>query len=92
LAQDLFASIPREFRSRFPMVEIGLSEMNSVVQIDALLREQVDVGLLRPIFFKGELFRESICGPNGPRAQRTVLNFFETARDVLKSGKFAPGI
>lgn len=60
LAHDLFASILREFRSRFPMVEIGLSEMNSAVQIDALLREQLDIGLLRPIFSKDELHFENL--------------------------------
>jgi DNA-binding transcriptional LysR family regulator len=60
LAHDLFASILREFRSRFPEVEIALSEMNSAAQIDALLREQLDVGLLRPIFSKEELHFEDL--------------------------------
>jgi DNA-binding transcriptional LysR family regulator len=39
--------IVRAFRNRFPGVEVRLQEMNPAMQVEALLRNRVDVGFIR---------------------------------------------
>jgi DNA-binding transcriptional LysR family regulator len=45
---DILPSVLREFRSLYPDVQVHLFEMSTPKQIDALLKEEIDIGVLRP--------------------------------------------
>lgn len=45
---DILPSVLREFRSLYPDVQVQLLEMSTPTQIEALLQEEIDVGVLRP--------------------------------------------
>lgn len=45
---DILPSVLREFRSLYPDVQVHLLEMSTPMQMEALLEEEIDVGVLRP--------------------------------------------
>jgi DNA-binding transcriptional LysR family regulator len=45
---DILPSVLREFRSLYPDVQVQLLELSSPMQIEALLEEEIDIGVLRP--------------------------------------------
>lgn len=45
---DILPSVLREFRSQHPNVQVHLSELSTPAQIDALQKNEIDVGVLRP--------------------------------------------
>ncbi len=45
---DVLPAVLREFRNKFPSVQVHLLELSTPMQITALREEQIDVGVLRP--------------------------------------------
>ena len=45
---DVLPAAVNHFRKRFPAVELGMLEISSAKQVQALHRERIDLGLLRP--------------------------------------------
>ncbi|RBW69583.1 LysR family transcriptional regulator [Bacillus taeanensis] len=45
---DILPSVLREFRSLYPDVQVHLLELSTPMQIETLLEEEIDVGVLRP--------------------------------------------
>jgi DNA-binding transcriptional LysR family regulator len=45
---DILPTVLREFRSLYPYVQVHLFEMSTPMQINALLKEEIDIGVLRP--------------------------------------------
>lgn len=45
---DILPSVLREFHNLYPDVQVHLFEMSTPVQIQALLEEEIDIGVLRP--------------------------------------------
>jgi DNA-binding transcriptional LysR family regulator len=45
---DILPTVLREFRSLYPDVQVHLFEMSTPMQIEALLKEEIDIGVLRP--------------------------------------------
>lgn len=45
---DILPSVLREFRSLYPEVKVHLLELSTPVQVEALRKEEIDIGVLRP--------------------------------------------
>ena len=45
---EIMPPIIREYRNRFPSVQIDLRELSTPNQIDALLNGHIDIGVLHP--------------------------------------------
>jgi DNA-binding transcriptional LysR family regulator len=50
----------RTFRERFPDIELTLKELTTVEQVEALSKDQIDIGFLRPPIFREDLEQEPV--------------------------------
>jgi DNA-binding transcriptional LysR family regulator len=57
---DILPSVLREFRTVYPDVQVHLLEMSTPTQIEALRREEIDVGVLRPPVHDASLHTEIV--------------------------------
>jgi DNA-binding transcriptional LysR family regulator len=53
---DILPAVLREFRSLYPDVQVQLLELSTPMQIEAMLQEEIDIGVLRP-----PVHYEAIC-------------------------------
>ena len=81
----------RMFRKRFPQVEVGLQNLRSVLQHQALADRRIDVGFVRPhvrdphLAYEG-LWRESVVVAlprTHPLARRTNVDVADLATEVF---------
>jgi DNA-binding transcriptional LysR family regulator len=94
-ATPLVPQIPRAifgYRGRFPQVRLQLREMNTLQQIDALLENRLDVGIIRKRVLPPELVAHSLfTDPLALVLHRThpALRGRDPARTVLPLRQFA---
>jgi len=80
----------RQFRNLFPDVELDLKELATVEQIEALSKNEIDVGLLRPPITGGALYHQidfsseemvAVLPKNHPLAQEDKINLSDLKED-----------
>lgn len=52
---DVLPLVLREFRQKFPNVEVTLLELSTPRQLEALIEGQIDIGFLRPPIYNNEI-------------------------------------
>jgi len=80
----------RNFRQQFPDVQLDLKELATVEQIEALSKNEIDVGLLRPPITGGALFHQidfsheemvAVLPQNHPLATEKVIDLSKLKED-----------
>lgn len=92
----------RDFRARYPNVEVTLHEMTPAAQLDALIRRGIDVGLLRPpVDMEGIATEIVLHEPlavaipaEHPRAKRKGLRLLDLREEpfILFPRRHGPGL